>query len=71
MTIMKLELLLTLAALVFSGVTVSARTSQDLVLAEGVTPQAKIGDIYRRFSEAHRKLDAEAVTNLYTDDSSL
>ncbi len=42
---------------------------KELVLETGVAPYAKIDDVYQRFSDAYRKLDADAVTNLYTDDA--
>ncbi|MCA1625760.1 MAG: SgcJ/EcaC family oxidoreductase [Acidobacteria bacterium] len=46
-----------------------ATETKELILEKGVAPHAKIDDVYRRFSEAYKKLDAEAVTNLYTDDA--
>ena len=67
--IMKAKILTILAALFLSVSTVSAQMSQELVLEKGVTPHAKIDDVYRRFGEAYKKLDVEAVTNLYTDDA--
>lgn len=66
---MKTSLFLILITLVLSVSTIAAQKSQELFLEKGVAPFDKIDDIYRRFSEAHRKLDAEAVTNLYTDDA--
>jgi uncharacterized protein (TIGR02246 family) len=46
-----------------------AQTSQELTVEKTVASHAKIDDIYRRFSDAYKKLDAEAVTNLYADDA--
>jgi hypothetical protein len=48
---------------------VFAQSSPELSLEKGVAPHAKIDDIYRRFSEAYKKLDARTVANLYTDDA--
>ena len=38
-----------------------------LVLDEGVTPHKGLDEIYRRFSEGYKNLDAAAVANLYTE----
>ena len=66
---MKTYLFLILVVLVLSASFVAAQSSPELILEKGVVPHAKIDDVYRRFSEAYRKLDSEAVTNLYTDDA--
>jgi uncharacterized protein (TIGR02246 family) len=67
---MKLNLIKILIWILLSLSTVAAQSSEkELVLEKNVAPHAKIDDIYRRFSEAYKKLDFEAVTNLYTDDA--
>ena len=38
-----------------------------LVLDEGVAPHKGLDEIYRRFSEGYKNLDAAAVANLYTE----
>src|SRR5215204_3329815 len=60
---------LLLATILFFCSDVSAQQEKELILEKGVTPHLKIDDVYRRFSEAYKKLDPEAVTNLYTDDA--
>ncbi len=63
-------LLKILVWLLLSLTMVAAQSPEkELVLETGVAPHAKIDDVYRRFSDAYRKLDADAVTNLYTDDA--
>ena len=67
---MKTDLPLILIWLLLSLSSVAAQSPEkELILEKGVAPHAKIDDIYRRFSEAYKKLDAEAVTNLYADDA--
>jgi uncharacterized protein (TIGR02246 family) len=61
--------LLTISAAIFLFVSSAAAQTAGLILESGVAPHAGIDDVYRRFSEAYKKLDAEAVTNLYTDDA--
>lgn len=39
----------------------------DLVLDKGVAPHKGLDDVYRRFSEGYRKLDAASVAGLYTE----
>lgn len=58
--------------LVFLLFTLSAAFSAraqtgELVLEKGVAPHAGIDAIYRSFSDAYRTLDAEKVTNLYSE----
>jgi uncharacterized protein (TIGR02246 family) len=55
--------------ILFSSLFVSAQAEKELILEKGVAPHVKIDDVYRRFSEAYKKFDPEAVTNLYTDDA--
>ena len=38
-----------------------------LVLEQGVAPHKDLDEIYRRFSEGYKKLDAASVANLYTE----
>jgi uncharacterized protein (TIGR02246 family) len=66
---MKTDLLIILAVSLLFATTALAQPPQELVLEKGVTPHAKIDDVYRRFSEAYKKFDFEAVTNLYTEDA--
>jgi ketosteroid isomerase-like protein len=65
--VMKTNLLLILAAFVLSASIVSAQSSRDLILENGVPAHAKLDEVYRRFSEGYRKLDAASVTALYTE----
>jgi uncharacterized protein (TIGR02246 family) len=44
-----------------------AQETSQLVLAEGVSPHKGLDDVYRRFSEGYKKLDAASVANLYTE----
>jgi uncharacterized protein (TIGR02246 family) len=66
-----MRILAILAALVlsFSGAWSQAAAPKDLMREKGVAPHTKIDDVYRRFSEAYRKLDSKAVTSLYTDNA--
>jgi ketosteroid isomerase-like protein len=41
-------------------------TSQ-LVLEQGVSPHKGLDEVYRRFSEGYKKLDAPSVANLYSE----
>ncbi|MBA2736263.1 MAG: serine hydrolase, partial [Pyrinomonadaceae bacterium] len=67
---MKLKSVEILVWILLSLLTVAAQEAKkELSLEKGVAPHAKIDDVYRRFSGAYRKLDSEAVTNLYTDDA--
>jgi len=67
---MKINVVKILVWILLSLSTIAAQSPEkELVLETGVAPHAKIDDVYRRFSEAYRKLDPEAVTNLYTDDA--
>jgi len=67
---MKTNLLIILTVFFLSVSNFLAQTPEkELILEKGVVPHAKIDDVYRRFSEAYKKLDAEAVTNLYTDEA--
>lgn len=67
---MKINLVKILVWILLPISTVAAQQAEkELVLEKAVAPHAKIDDVYRRFSEAYKKLDFEAVTNLYTDDA--
>lgn len=71
---MKTNFLIISAAIILSAVSgvlgqTQSISNDELILEKPVAPHAKIDDVYRRFSEAYRKLDPEAVTNLYTDDA--
>jgi uncharacterized protein (TIGR02246 family) len=58
---------------VFSGFSSSfAQTSNgtaesSLVLEQGVSPHKGLDEVYHRFSEGYKKLDAASVVNLYTE----
>lgn len=43
--------------------------AQALTLDPGVAAQAGVDEIYRRFNEGYRKLDAAQVAGLYTEDA--
>ena len=67
---MKIKLVKILVLILLSLIIAAAQAPEkELILETGVSPHAKIDDVYRQFSNAYRKLDAEAVTNLYTDDA--
>lgn len=66
---MRINLFAFLILLALAFANVAAQSSTDLTLEKGVAPHPEIDNIYRRFSEAYRKLDAQAVKNLYTDDA--
>lgn len=65
--------LIAVAAFIFlSCLTASAQTSNNvvedsLVLEQGVAPHKRLDEIYRRFSEGYKKLDAASVVNLYSE----
>src|SRR5687768_8017797 len=64
------KITLLLITILFSCPTILAQPAEkELILEKDVAPHAKIDDVYRRFSEAYKKFDPEAVTNLYTDDA--
>lgn len=42
---------------------------QSATLDKGVAAHSGVDDIYRRFTEGYRKLDAAQVANLYTEDA--
>ncbi|HSK72755.1 MAG TPA: SgcJ/EcaC family oxidoreductase, partial [Pyrinomonadaceae bacterium] len=67
---MKANFFLIFTALILFVYAASAQSLPiELILEQNVSPHKGLDDVYRRFSEAYRKLDAEAVTNLYTDDA--
>jgi uncharacterized protein (TIGR02246 family) len=49
------------------GQTLDKMAEGSLVLDQGVAAHKGLDDIYRRFSEGYKKLDAAAVANLYTE----
>ena len=65
---MKINLLLIFAVLLLPISTIRAQqSSQELLLENGVAPHKGLDEVYRRFSEGYRKLDAAQVANLYTE----
>lgn len=59
-----LSVLITL--FLFSFTSINAQ-NPELVLEKGVAEHKEIDKIYKTFSEAYRTLDAEKVTNLYSE----
>lgn len=47
----------------------AASEAKPLTLDKGVTAHAGVDEIYRRFNEGYRKLDAAQVAGLYTEDA--
>lgn len=45
----------------------SKQESPQLVLEQGVSEHKGLDDVYRRFSEGYKKLDAQMVANLYSE----
>lgn len=64
--IQALAVLVVLSCLSAFAQTSNTTTESSLVLEKGV-PQAGLDEIYRRFSEGYKKLDAAAVVNLYSE----
>lgn len=66
---MKLNLVLIFAAFLISAFGVSAQqpAREELILENGIASHKGLDDVYRRFSEGYRKLDAAMVANLYTE----
>jgi uncharacterized protein (TIGR02246 family) len=56
-----------LTCLATSGLAAENAPERALVLDEGVAPHNGLDEIYGRFSEGYKKLDAAAVANLYTE----
>jgi len=62
-----------IAAFIFlSCLTIFAQTSNQtagssLILEQSVAPHKGLDEVYRRFSEGYKKLDAASVANLYSD----
>lgn len=48
-------------------ITNPTQEASQLVLAEGVSPHRGLDQVYRRFSEGYKKLDASSVANLYSE----
>ena len=63
---MFMQKLLFLLLLFFASFAVNAQNSE-LVLEKGVAAHKGIDEIYARFSDSYRSLDAEKVVNLYTE----
>jgi ketosteroid isomerase-like protein len=61
-----MKTLLPLLIVLFVSFGVRAQNAE-LVLEKGVEARREIDEIYRRFSESYRTLDAEKVINLYTE----
>ena len=61
-----MKILLTLLIVLFVSFGARAQNAE-LVLEKGVEARREIDEIYRRFSESYRTLDAEKVINLYTE----
>ncbi len=62
----------TIAAFVFltcpsTAAQISNTTESALVLEQGVAPHKGLDEIYRRFSEGYKKLDAASVAELYSE----
>jgi uncharacterized protein (TIGR02246 family) len=55
-------------AVFFISLSVNAQTDE-LVLEKGVAAHKEIDAIYKTFSEAYRTLDADKVTNLYSENA--
>lgn len=64
---MKTNLLLIFVVLFLCASVIRAQQSPELILENGVAPHKGLDEVYRRFSEGYRKLDAVQVTNLYTE----
>lgn len=56
-----------LTCLATSGLAAENAVATSAVLGEGVAPHNGLDEIYRRFAEGYKKLDAAAVANLYTE----
>lgn len=71
---MRIKLFLTLMSVLLPVLIASAQqqqqtTTQNLSLESGVAPHKELDEVYRRFIEAYKKLDSEAVANLYAQDA--
>lgn len=66
---MKMTHCLLFMILIFAAHALAQVAEKELVRENGVAAHAGLDDVYRRFSEAYKKFDFEAVTNLYTDDA--
>ena len=64
---MKANLFLIFVACLLLVYTAPAQSATDLILENGVAPHRGLDDVYRRFSEGYRKLDADSVAGLYTE----
>ncbi len=61
-----MKIITILLLLFFVSMTANAQ-SGDLILEKGVAAHKEIDAIYQTFSDAYRTLDAEKVTNLYSE----
>ncbi|HEY0458756.1 MAG TPA: DUF4440 domain-containing protein [Pyrinomonadaceae bacterium] len=64
---MKANLFLIFITGIFFAHAASAQASPDLLLENGVAPHKGLDEVYRRFSDGYRKLDADSVAVLYTE----
>ena len=65
---MRSKLILAWVILAFSASGVFSQ-NKNLTLDKGVAPNAAIDNIYEKFSQGYRDLDAKAVAGLYTADA--
>lgn len=56
-----------LSCLLTSAQTSNSTTEISLVLEQGVAPHKGLDEVYRRFTEGYKKLDAASVVNLYSE----
>lgn len=56
-----------LTCLFTSGQTSDGGEESSLVLEQGAVPHKGLDDVYRRFSEGYKQLDAASVANLYSE----
>lgn len=54
--------------LIFGTLSINAQDSE-LILEKGIPTHKEIDAIYKTFSDAYRTLDADLVTNLYTENA--
>lgn len=57
-----------ISLILFASFNATAQTAE-LTLEKGVSAHREIDAIYKTFSEAYRTLDADLVTNLYTENA--
>jgi uncharacterized protein (TIGR02246 family) len=64
---MKTSLLTIIAVSLLFVSTILAQSQQELILEKSVLPHKGLDEVYRRFSEGYKKLDAALVAELYTE----